>query len=223
MKHKRKAPYIHVAVVDSAPIWFAGFTAMLDSESGLRMTPVALSEMGAAGSTDVVVMNGRSAQGIVRNIETLRALRSDVRILVMGSGTNDEAIQQALECGAKGYVNEDASLNEIVRAIRIVAEGLIWSPRRVIATFIDRSGESLANDFFARRRISGCGKNVTSREKEVLEMLTHGRSNKEIALSLGIEVRTVKAHVAKLKSKTGADSRVTLSLHAITHSLVSVN
>ena len=56
--------------------------------------------------------------------------------------------------------------------------------------------------------------------KQVLEMLVAGRSNKEIGAALGIEERTVKAHVAKLMRKVGVQNRIALSVHAITHSLV---
>jgi DNA-binding NarL/FixJ family response regulator len=61
----------------------------------------------------------------------------------------------------------------------------------------------------------------TDREKEVLELLVAGHANKEIGAALGIEERTVKAHIAKLLRKVGVDNRVTLSVHAITHSLVT--
>ena len=62
---------------------------------------------------------------------------------------------------------------------------------------------------------------LTDREREVLEMLVVGRSNKEIGGTLGIEERTVKAHVAKLLRKVGVQNRIALSVYAITHSLVS--
>ena len=62
---------------------------------------------------------------------------------------------------------------------------------------------------------------LTAREKQVLEMLVEGRSNKEIGNPLGIEERTVKAHVAKLMHKVGVKNRVALSVHAVRHSLVS--
>jgi DNA-binding NarL/FixJ family response regulator len=61
----------------------------------------------------------------------------------------------------------------------------------------------------------------TLREKEVLEMLVDGRSNKQIGVPLGIEVRTVKAHVAKLMRKVGVRSRIALATYAMSHSLVS--
>jgi DNA-binding NarL/FixJ family response regulator len=60
----------------------------------------------------------------------------------------------------------------------------------------------------------------TDREKEVLELLIAGRSNKEIGSPLGIGERTVKAHVAKLMRKVGVQNRIALSVHALTHSLV---
>jgi DNA-binding NarL/FixJ family response regulator len=62
---------------------------------------------------------------------------------------------------------------------------------------------------------------LTDREREVLKMLVVVRSNKEIGGTLGIEERTVKAHVAKLLRKVGVRNRIALSVHAITHSLVS--
>jgi DNA-binding NarL/FixJ family response regulator len=61
----------------------------------------------------------------------------------------------------------------------------------------------------------------TIREQEVLRMLVAGCSNKDIAVPLGIAERTVKAHVAKLLRKVGVPNRVMLSMHAITHSLVT--
>ena len=62
---------------------------------------------------------------------------------------------------------------------------------------------------------------IPLRDAEVLEMLVAGRSNKEIGSALGIEERTVKAHVAKLMRKVGVQNRIALSVHAITHSLVT--
>ena len=61
----------------------------------------------------------------------------------------------------------------------------------------------------------------TDREKEVLELLVAGRSNKEIGSALGIAERTVKAHVAKLLRKVGVQNRISLSVHAITQGLVA--
>jgi DNA-binding NarL/FixJ family response regulator len=80
--------------------------------------------------------------------------------------------------------------------------------------FIERVSSAPARGFPAGRAA------FTVREKEVLELLVAGRSNKEIGSPLGIGERTVKAHVAKLMRKVGVQNRIALSVHALTHSLV---
>jgi len=84
----------------------------------------------------------------------------------------------------------------------------------VFSMFIERVSSAPARSFPAGRTT------FTDREREVLELLVAGRSNKEIGFPLGIGERTVKAHVAKLLRKVGAQNRIELSVHALTHSLV---
>ena len=108
-----------------------------------------------------------------------------------------------------------ACRSEFAQAIRIVHQGSVWAPRRVLSMFIERVS-SAPGRIFPAGRVT-----FTDREKEVLEMLVAGRSNKEIGGQLGIEERTVKAHVAKLMRKVGVQNRIALSVHAITHSLVT--
>jgi len=98
-------------------------------------------------------------------------------------------------------VDEAASPTEFVQALRIVNQGSVWAPRRVLSTFIERV-TAFTGSYFSRRAASL----FTDREKEVLEMLVAGRSNKEIGAALGIEERTVKAHVAKLMRKVGVQT-----------------
>jgi DNA-binding NarL/FixJ family response regulator len=205
----------HVAVVENDPIRFAGLTAVLDSEHDLQLAAVPLSEMGGAQDVDVVLVGGRSGQSAFQQVEALKAIRPDMRIIVTGSGVSDDTMLNALACGAKGYVDEAAPVQELVKAIRIVAQGLIWAPRHVLAMFIDRSSNP------SSRRLPIGRQNFTVREKEVLDLLVEGRSNKEIGQSLTIKERTVKAHVSKLMRKVGVQNRIALSMHALTHSLVS--
>ena len=86
---------------------------------------------------------------------------------------------------------------------------------RVLSVFIERVSESPGRFFPAGRTA------FTAREREVLELLVGGRSNKEIGAALGIEERTVKAHIAKLMRKNSVHNRLALSVHAVTRSLVS--
>lgn len=209
-----KKPLIRIAVVESDPLRFVGFRALFDSESDFELVSASLPEIGALENIDLVLLGNRSGQNLFDLMASLKAARPDLRIIVTGSGVDEETILKAIAAGAKGYVDEAASPAEFVQAIRIVSKGSVWAPRHVLSMFIERVSSSPGRIFPAGRVT------FTDREKEVLEMLVVGRSNKEIGSALGIEERTVKAHVAKLMRKVGVQNRIALSVHAITHSLV---
>ncbi len=210
-----RKPIIRVAVVESDPLRFVGFRALFDSEPDFELVSATLPELSVEKNIDLVLLGSRGGQNLFDQMATLKASRPDVRIIVTGSGIDEETILKAIASGAKGYVDEAATPSEFVQAIRVVNQGSVWAPRRVLSLFIERVTSSPGRIFPAGRVT------FTDREKEVLEMLVAGRSNKEIGAALGIEERTVKAHVAKLMRKVGVQNRIALSVHAITHSLVT--
>ena len=212
-----KKPKIHIAVVESDPLRFVGFRTLFDTESDLELSAATLADLQSKTNVDLVLLGNRSAQNLFDVMASLKASRPDLRIIVVGSGADDETILKAIAAGAKGYVDEAAAPSDFVMAIRIVHQGSVWAPRRVLSMFIERVSASPGRIFPAGRVT------FTDREKEVLELLVVGRSNKEIGSALGIEERTVKAHVAKLMRKVGVQNRIALSVHAITHSLVTAN
>jgi DNA-binding NarL/FixJ family response regulator len=210
-----KKPVIRIAVVESDPLRFVGFRALFDAESDFELISASMSEISALEGINLILLGNRNGQNLFDVMASLKATRPDLRIIVTGSGIDEETILKAIASGAKGYVDEAASPTEFVQAIRIVNEGSVWAPRHVLSMFIERVSNSPGRVFPAGRVA------FTDREKEVLEMLVAGRSNKEIGSALGIEERTVKAHVAKLMRKVGVQNRIALSVHAITHSLVT--
>jgi DNA-binding NarL/FixJ family response regulator len=210
-----KKPKTRIAVVESDPLRFVGFRALFDSEPDFELVSATIPELATTSNIDLVLLGSRGGQNLFDLMASLKASRPDLRIIVTGSGADDETILKALAAGAKGYVDEAATPAEFNQAIRIVHQGSVWAPRRVLSMFIERVTSSPGRIFPAGRVT------FTDREKEVLELLVAGRSNKEIGSSLGIEERTVKAHVAKLMRKVGVQNRIALSVHAITHSLVT--
>src|SRR5689334_8447925 len=210
-----KKPIIRIAVVESDPLRFIGLKSLFDSESDLELISSSLAELGPRTDLELVLLGSRAGSNLFDVMAGMKAARPDLRIIVSGSGMDDETILKALAAGAKGYVDEAASPEEFVQAIRIVFQGSVWAPRRVLSMFIERVTSSPGRIFPAGRVT------FTDRERDVLEMLVAGRSNKEIGSALGIEERTVKAHVAKLMRKVGVQNRIALSVHAITHSLVT--
>jgi DNA-binding NarL/FixJ family response regulator len=206
---------VKIAVLESDPLRFIGFRALFDSEPDLELVSASASDIANNADADLILLGSRGNQNLFDVMAGLKATRPDLRILVTGAGVDDEMILKALAAGAKGYVDEAAGPNEFAMAIRIVNQGSVWAPRRVLSTFIERVTSSPGR-IFPAGRVS-----FTDREKEVLELLVAGRSNKEIGSALGIEERTVKAHVAKLMRKVGVQNRIALSVHAITHNLVT--
>jgi len=210
-----KKPQIRIAVVESDPLRFVGFRALFDAETDFELLSASLADLTSIENIDLVLLGNRNGQNLFDLMASMKATRPDLRIIVTGSGVDEETILKAIASGAKGYVDEAADAAEFVQAIRIVHQGSVWAPRKVLSMFIERVSSSPGR-VFPNGRVT-----FTDREKEVLEMLVAGRSNKEIGSALGIEERTVKAHVAKLMRKVGVQNRIALSVHAITHSLVT--
>ncbi len=189
-------------------------TRYLRLESDFKLHSVYLAEIGNREEVDVVVLGNHFGKNVIDVITTIKSIHSGLKIVVTALNMDDATILTAIAAGAKGYVDEAAPVGELVRAIRTVVSGSVWAPRRVLAMFVEKTCTSEGRSALVGHQA------ITRREKEVLRMLVEGCSNKEIAAPLGIEERTVKAHVAKLMRKVGATNRVLLSVHAITHSLV---
>jgi DNA-binding NarL/FixJ family response regulator len=206
---------VRIAVIDSDPVRLVGFRALLSAESDCEVQSVTLAEIATNREADIVLLGSHPGKNVIDLLTTVKALRPGLDVIVTGCNLNDAAILNAVSAGAKGCVDEAASVGELVQAIRTVLTGSVWAPRRVLSMFVDQAYRSSEHGVFGNARP------FTSREKEVLGMLVAGCSNKEIAAPLGIEERTVKAHVAKLFRKVGVTNRIMLSIHAITHSLIA--
>ncbi len=206
---------IRIAVVESDPLRFLGFRAILSSEKDFLIRSCTIPSILSSPDDDVILMTTSGGAAFYAAMSALKAVRPGVRIIVTGTAADDEAILRAIAAGAKGYIAEDATAEQFKQAIRVVHSGSVWAPRRVLCNFIERATAS-------PRRVLPQGEDrISDREREVLTLLVAGRSNKEIGGALGIEERTVKAHVSQLMRKVGVQNRIALSVHAVTHSLLS--
>lgn len=203
---------IRVAIVESDPLRAVGLRTVLENEKGLELTSISQSEIRSITHCDIVLLGNHSGQNALNILSAIKPENPSCRIIITGVGVDPEYIISVLAAGASGYVDECNPV-ELARAVKAVHEGSIWAPRRVLSAFIERaSAASLPPN----------RSDLTDREKQVLGMLVTGMSNKEIASPLGIEERTVKAHVGKLMRKMGVQNRIELSVHAITHALIPV-
>jgi DNA-binding NarL/FixJ family response regulator len=207
-------PIINIGILEDDPLRLVGFHSILDQVPDFRVTAMSMAKVATYPHVQIALLRHHS-RGFPEIMDTLKMVLPALRLIVTGINMDDETILNALARGAKGYVNEAAPTSELVQAIGTVHSGSVWVSRRVMSRFIERTSDST-------RGRSRFGVSLfTSREKQVLTMLMEGRSNKEIGGPLGIEERTVKAHVSSLMRKVGVTNRIALSTHAIHHSLVS--
>jgi DNA-binding NarL/FixJ family response regulator len=144
-----------------------------------------------------VDMPGITGIGAIR---ILRESLSDMKILVLSSYNDDKFIRDAMRAGADGYVLKSVSTSELVRIIRCFCQGQsIISPYLVNLTLdLKEKDESE----------STTGIDLTEREKEILQCIADGKSNKEISDTLFVSVETVKSHIKNLYKKLNVKNRV---------------
>jgi DNA-binding NarL/FixJ family response regulator len=137
-----------------------------------------------------------------------------MRLIVIGPEANDARIMELILAGARAYLDEKADPGTVRQAVEAVTSGSIWASQHLLSKLIDRllgaSDTSLTNT----------PPHLTDRERQVLELILLARSNREIASQLGIEERTVQAHVGRLMRKTGTNNRIDLSMRALNHTLL---
>jgi len=206
---------LKIAVIEDDPLRLIGLRSILEEVSGFHLAAMSVAELAVERTVDLVLLGIGSGTKGFETLAHIRTARREVPVLVTGTNATEEIIVRALGYGAKGYVDEAAPATHLAEAIGAVHRGLIWAPRRVLSTFIERSLE------ISGRNVRPGESRLTAREKQVLQMLVEGRSNKEIGGPLGIEERTVKAHISKLMRKVGVKNRIQLSVRAFSHTLLS--
>ena len=107
-----KRPFIRIAVIESDPLRLVGFRALFDSEPDLKLISTSLPDVGTQQNIDLVLLGVHPGQNLFDLMASLKASRPDLRIIVTGSGMDQETILKAIATGAKGYVDEAASPTE---------------------------------------------------------------------------------------------------------------
>ena len=144
----------------------------------------------------------------------IKRCHPNIKIIVLTTFEDDHRIQAALEAGADGYLLKDADGEALLRAIQAVQLGeMPLHPRVARQLFVGRTG------YFDTPQID----QLTEREKEVLQLLAKGLSNRDVAQRLSLSEGTVKIHVSNILGKLQVSSRTEAAMLAIQQGLVSVN
>jgi DNA-binding NarL/FixJ family response regulator len=218
MSATRNLSPVLIGLVSDEPIRLEGLVSIFDqpaAEASASLQPITgtLAEMLALPTLEYLVVDLHSAPGGLAILDSIRRARPALRLMVIGPEGNDELVLEAIIAGARAYLDLTADIPMVRQAIEVVTSGSIWAPRRLLSKLIDRLLKVPDSN------LSTSKLHLTAREKEVLELILQARSNREIARQLGIEERTVKAHVGRLMRKTGADNRIELTMRALNRPL----
>lgn len=192
---------IRIVLVDDHPVVRAGLQALIESQEDLTVVGEAEGldtalEAVRTQRPDVVLMDlslGESTVGGTEITARLRSLPEPPEVLVLTTYDTESDILRTLESGARGYLLKDAPPAELFAGIRATARGETVLAAPVAATLV--------------RRTTSHAPTITQREVEVLELLSRGLSNKEMARDLFVSEATVKSHLSHVYVKLGVDTR----------------
>lgn len=214
---------IRTLLVDDQPLIRSGIRALLDSEDDIEVVGEAADgrsgvELAAGLRPDIVLMDVQMP--VMDGIDATRHIARDARlaaarVVILTNYGLDEYVFEALRAGASGFVLKDSKPEELLHALRVVAEGnALLSPavtRALIGEFVARPPDA---------QTAGGLEVLTNREREVVAQVAHGLSNDEIAAAMVISPTTAKTHVSRAMTKLGARDRAQLVVFAYQSGLV---
>ncbi|TMK69415.1 MAG: response regulator transcription factor [Actinobacteria bacterium] len=205
---------IRVLIADDHAVLREGLRSFLELQDGIEIVG------DAADGAEAVALAEQLRPAVVLmdlvmpkldGVEAMRALRERVpetRVIILTSYIDDDRLLPAVRAGAAGYLLKNAEPQELARAIRAADAGEALIDPSVAARLVERLAEDDGRDQL---------QSLTPREREVLELIGRGFSNKRIALELGLAEKTVKTHVTHVLGKLGVADRTQAAIYAARH------
>jgi DNA-binding NarL/FixJ family response regulator len=206
---------ISVVIIEDNRLVREGMAALLDQTDDLRV-------VAAGPSSDPALLRDSQAQVILLDVglwdddslriaETVRQESPGSKVIIMDLLPIHEDIVDFVNAGVSGFVLKDATLEDLVSTIRSVAGGAHVLPPPLTSTLFSQ----IARDALERSRTDAIeAVRMTQREREVIDLIGEGLSNKEIAARLDIAAHTVKSHVRNVMEKLALHTRLQIAAYA---------
>jgi two-component system, NarL family, response regulator NreC len=212
---------IRVLLADDHALVRQGFRRLLEDDPRIEIvgeanTGLSAIEQCSKVKPDVVVMDLLMPEigGLEATAEILKA-NSDTKILILSMYSNPAYVRKAIEAGAKGYILKDAIEVDLAQAVVVLAQGGAYMSPAVSNLVL----EGLKTGTMQEQGADPYDR-LTLREKEVLQLIAQGKSNKEIATLLDISINTVAVHRARLMDTLGLHRTAELVLYAVKKGIV---
>lgn len=210
---------IRILLVDDHDIVRLGLTTLLNDQPDMEVVGEASTSLDAVKESenlkpDVVLMDIRlPGEGGIDATRRIVSRSVDIKVVILTSFADDEIVVRAISAGASGYVLKQVGNEELIRAIRAVADGKSLLDPSTTARLLShvRKADRLAREDAFRE--------ITDREMDVLLHLAKGKTNAEIASLLNLSEKTVGNYVANMFNKLHMDNRVELAAYAYEHHL----
>lgn len=219
---QKSAKEIHILLADDHNVMRAGLKLLLESHSGFRVTSEAADgnqavENAIATRPDIAVLD--IAMPKLNGIEAAQRISEQLpqtAIIILSMHSDEGYVLRALKSGARGYLLKDSAESDLIQAIKVVSEGK--------AFFSPEISRVLAEDYVREINVRGAEDTydlLSPREREILQLLVEGRSNKDIASLLSLSLYTVETHRRNLQNKLNLHSFPELILYAVRKGIIS--
>ena len=216
-------PKIKCLLVDDHTLFRQGVRRLLESESDFEVIGEAADggeavEKARELRPDIVLMDiGMPGLSSFESARQIKKNRIETKILFLTMYEDEDYLVQCLEVGASGYVLKDTPAPQLLTAVKDVYKGGKYLSSQVLGKLVE-DFRSRVRDTRMRPRIS----TLTPREREILKLLAEGNSVKEIAVILGLSVKTVEAHKFNLMRKLDIHNKAQLVQYAIQKKIIKI-
>ena len=210
---------IRVLLADDHTLVRQGLRALLEREADIKVIGEATNGREAVRKAvalrpDVIVMDISMPR--LNGIEATMRIRAEApgtRVVVLSMHTGEDYVRSVLKAGAKGYVLKDAPSNDLLTAIRAAKAGGCYLHPRVSSTIVDVYLGAAGDDDPSNI--------LSAREREVLQLIAEGLTNRDIAKHLTLSVKTIDAHRTRVMAKLNLHNTADLTRYAISRGIIA--